>query len=313
MPLVSVVVPLYNKAATVIRTLDSIAAQTFTDFEVLAINDGSPANDAELARAHPDPRIRVIDQPNAGPGAARNRGIREAQGEWVAFLDADDVWLPDYLSSQFALCETNPFATVVACGYNEYPQAQSTEALWRSRGLRDGAFRLTPETPALEAVHLLAFLSPCTTMARRDVLLQYGGFYEHNCRYAEDAWLWLQVLLNEPLALRLEPHVNVHFEASGLSNNRARQSPIEPFLEHPESIEAASPAELRPLLAQMLAIRAFKRACVYGYWGRWREAGPLRRRFTTPGVWRLPYYFPALAAGTPLAALAGAVLRSLRR
>lgn len=189
----------------------------------------------------------------------------------------------------------------------------STEPLWRSRGLRDGPFRLTPDTPPLQAVHLLAFLSPCTTMARRDVLLKYGGFYEHNCRYAEDAWLWLQVMLNEPLALRLEPHVNVHFEASGLSNNRARQSPIEPFLEHPEPIEAVCPAELRPLLAQMLAIRAFKRACVYGYWGRWREAGPLRRRFTIPGASSLPYYFPALAAGTPLASLAGAVLRSLRR
>lgn len=312
MPRFSVVVPLFNKAATVRRTLDSIAAQSFPDFEVLVIDDGSTDGSADLVRAHPDPRIRLIEQANAGPGAARNRGIGESRAEWIAFLDADDTWRPDYLTGHLELLAAFPAVSVAACGYHEFPAGRSTEALWRERGLRDGLVRVEPHTPPMEAVHLLAFLSPCTTIARREVLLRYGGFYEQRCRYGEDAWLWLQVMLNEPLALRLAPRVDVHFEASGLSNNRARHSPIEPFLEHPEPMEAACPGSLRPLLHQLLAIRAFKRACVLGYWGQWREAGRLRRRYSFPGCWRLPYYWPARAAATPFAGWAGASWRRLQ-
>ncbi|MBK8060984.1 MAG: glycosyltransferase family 2 protein [Gemmatimonadetes bacterium] len=97
MPQVSVVVPLYNKEPYVRRALDSIAAQSFADFEVVIVDDGSQDGSAAIAAGYPDSRFRMIRQANAGPGAARNRGIAEAKGEWIAFLDADDEWLPDYL------------------------------------------------------------------------------------------------------------------------------------------------------------------------------------------------------------------------
>src|SRR6185312_7639068 len=94
--LVSVVLPLYNKAPFITRALDSIAAQTYRNFEAIIVDDGSTDGSGDIAASYPDPRFRVIRQTNAGPGAARNRGVDEAKGEVLAFLDADDEWLPGF-------------------------------------------------------------------------------------------------------------------------------------------------------------------------------------------------------------------------
>src|ERR1700736_6654005 len=89
-PRVSVVVPLYQKAATVRRCLASIAAQTLSDFEAIIVDDGSTDGCGDAVAELADPRFRLLRQVNAGPGAARNRGIEEARAAYVAFLDADD-------------------------------------------------------------------------------------------------------------------------------------------------------------------------------------------------------------------------------
>src|SRR5262249_7159571 len=86
---VSIITPLYNKAPYIRRTLDSVAAQTFRDFELIVVDDGSTDGGERLVADYVDERVRLIRQPNAGPGAARNRGIAEARGELLAFLDAD--------------------------------------------------------------------------------------------------------------------------------------------------------------------------------------------------------------------------------
>ena len=104
-PRVSVIVPLYNKAAYVRRALDSISRQTFTDFEVIVVDDGSTDKGPALVTAFADKRIRMLTQANLGPGAARNRGIERARGELIAFLDADDEWLPNYLEESVRLLD----------------------------------------------------------------------------------------------------------------------------------------------------------------------------------------------------------------
>ncbi len=309
---VSVIIPLYNKALTVRRTLDSIARQTFGDFEVLVVNDGSTDGGERVVADYPDRRVRLINQPNAGPGAARNRGAREAQGEWLAFLDADDEWLPGYLADSLALAARHgEQVSAVTSGYIECPAEVSTEPLWRARGIPQGLFRLAPDMTAATVIHCLAYMSPWSTMIRASVFRRYGGFFEERCLYAEDAFLWLQVLLNEGVAFQMKPLVRFHREASSLSGNLVRKTPLEPFLAHPERIEARCPPDLRPLLAQVLAMRAFKRACILGYWGEWRDAIRLRRRFTLPGRWRVRYYLASLVAGTPVAGMLGSIWRRL--
>jgi glycosyltransferase involved in cell wall biosynthesis len=100
-PSVSVVIPTYRHRDFVLGTLDSVFAQTYTNYEVIVVNDGSPDDTADVLRPLAEAgRIRYIEQPNAGQGAARNRGIAEARGEFIALLDDDDLWPPDKLAWQ---------------------------------------------------------------------------------------------------------------------------------------------------------------------------------------------------------------------
>ncbi len=96
-PKVSVIIPLYNKRATILNSVEAVLAQTFSDFELIVVNDGSSDGSADLVRNIDDPRIRVIDQRNAGVSVARNQGAKSSQADWVAFLDADDGWHPEFL------------------------------------------------------------------------------------------------------------------------------------------------------------------------------------------------------------------------
>src|ERR1700730_1568273 len=98
-PTVSVIIPAYNTALYIVETLDSVFAQTFRDFEVILINDGSPDTDKLEQVIEPyRERIVYLKQKNGGPSAARNAGIGWSRGEYIAFLDSDDSWLPQYLS-----------------------------------------------------------------------------------------------------------------------------------------------------------------------------------------------------------------------
>lgn len=107
-PLFSVVIPAYKAAAFIRQTLRSVYAQTEQDFEIVVVNDGSPDDTADILAQETDPRLRVITQPNGGECAARNRGVRESRGTYVAFLDSDDAWLPDHLEHARTFFEQHP-------------------------------------------------------------------------------------------------------------------------------------------------------------------------------------------------------------
>lgn len=310
---ISVVIPLYNKAPYVRRTLESISRQTFSDFEVIVVDDGSTDEGPRLVSEYPDPRFRVIAEANTGPGSARNRGIREARGDYIAFLDADDEWAPSYLEEGLRLLSVHSDAASITSGYIDFPSQVSREAMWRARGITEGTHRLTPDTPAILAVHMLAYMSPCSTIVRAEKARKWGGFYDKDkCLYAEDAFLWLKILLNETVIFNLTPLVRLHREAAGLSKNLKGAHPIEPFLLEPKEIQAACPTDLQNLLARVLAIRALKTACMLGYWGEWRLARELVERFSVDGGWRLPYYAPAKVCSTPIGATLGRTWRMLR-
>jgi GT2 family glycosyltransferase len=310
---VSIVIPLYNKAAYVRRALESIAAQTFTDFELIVVDDGSTDDGARIVTEYGDPRFKLISQSIAGPGPARNTGIAHARGELIAFLDADDEWLPTYLEESVRkLEEFGAEVATISHGYIEYPSGVSREEMWIKRGIRTGVVRVEAETAPSLLVSMLAYMSPWSTVARREVLLKWNGFYSREkCLFAEDAYLWLKILLNEKVAFDLKPLVRFHKEASDLSQNLKGARPVEPFLTDPTEIEAVCPPHLRELLARVLAIRAAKTACMLGYWGRWREARQLMKRFTNSRNWRLPFHIPAMVCSTPVGAGLGKAWRGI--
>jgi hypothetical protein len=191
------------------------------------------------------------------------------------------------------------------------PSGEDYTALFRRRGVRDAVVRLRADDPPMQVVHHLAYMCPWSTIARASIVRRHGGFYDRGrCLYAEDAFLWLQVLLNEAVQFRMQSLVRYNTGASVLARKADGARPIEPFLRHPELIEAACPPALRPLLDEVLAIRAFKTACVLSYWGRWREARALVRRFGVSTRPTLPWALTARLAATPAGALAGSVARA---
>ena len=107
-PRFSIVVPTYNRAKTLQRTLDSCFAQTYADFEVIVVDDGSSDGTLEALGTNTDPRLVVVPQQNAGPAAARNHGMRRARGSYIAFLDSDDLWYPEFLATAQAQLEAEP-------------------------------------------------------------------------------------------------------------------------------------------------------------------------------------------------------------
>ena len=113
----SVLIPLYNKEKYIKKTLDSILNQTFSNFEIIIINDGSTDKSCEIIESIKDDRIRLIHKKNGGVSSARNRGIGEAKGEFIAFLDADDEWLPNKLEKQYILHKKNPKLIWSSSGY----------------------------------------------------------------------------------------------------------------------------------------------------------------------------------------------------
>ncbi len=311
MPLVSVVVPLYNKARYILRTLESVTAQSVADFEVIIVDDGSTDGSAGVVRRFADPRFRLISQANAGPGAARNRGLRQARSPYVAFLDADDWWLPNFLQESLAVLEQHPRAAAVSCGWYEYPGDRPATAWWTACGVPEGFITIGPDTSAQRLVALIAYMHTGTVLARTESVLRWGGFYENGSRYAEDATLWLRMFLNEPLYFHSRPLVRLDVEASELCRNYRTMRPIEPFLLDANVLLDACPPPLLPVLGQFLKIRACKTAAVLGFWGEWRQARRLVRRFVATRDWRTPFFSVAVLSSSPLVKPIGWMARSL--
>lgn len=115
MPFFSVIIPVFNKALFIGETLNSVLAQTFTDFEIIIVNDGSTDESEAIIKGFNDSRIRYYYQENAGVAVARNFGIDKAQGEFICFLDADDYWYPNFLETMQSYIQKLPEASVFAC------------------------------------------------------------------------------------------------------------------------------------------------------------------------------------------------------
>jgi len=312
-PRVSVVVPLYNKEPYIGRALDSILAQTLAEIEAIVVDDGSTDGGAGVVSACRDPRVRLIRQANAGPGAARNRGVREAGADLVAWLDADDSWEPGYLAESVRVLEEyGPAVASLTWAMLEYPGPFSTAVRWKRIGIPEGRYRVTASTAPELMAGFLAHMLPSSTVMRRRVFLALGGFYEKNrCLYAEDAYLWLKLLLTSEVAFCSRAPVHKDCAAAELSTNLAGVRPVEPFLLDPSGVETACPPELHPLLHSVLALRACKTAGVYGYFGQPARARELVRNFVRLSDWRLPWFFAGLLGCTPLAKWAGAAARWL--
>lgn len=184
-PAVSIIIPVYNTAAFVADALDSVLAQTFSDYEVLVVNDGSP--DTELLERELEPyseRIRYLRQENAGVSTARNNALAVARGRYVAMLDSDDRWHPEYLASQVAVLDADPSVHVVypdALRFGGGPEQRYSEQYPVGGEITFGRV-LARERQVYGGV-----------TARMDAVVA-AGMYDPELRMAEDFELWLRIL-----------------------------------------------------------------------------------------------------------------------
>ncbi len=201
--MISVVIPLYNKASQIASTLRSVLAQTYQDFEIVVVDDGSTDNSlAEVGKVG-DSRIRIIHQPNAGVSAARNKGISAAKGEFIALLDGDDHWEETYLETQLQLAHSYPDCDVFATNYklvDEVGNVQST-VLRRLRiegesGVLDNYFEV--------ASHSSPPICSISVMVRRGVFESVGGF-PIGIRSGEDLLTWARLACRYKIAFAINP------------------------------------------------------------------------------------------------------------
>ncbi len=189
-PVFSVVLPAYNAASFITRTLECLNSQKFRDFEAIIVNDGSTDNTqaviSEYISAHPNLRLRLINQKNAGIAGARNKGILEAKGSYVAFLDHDDFWYPDKLSQCHEIFSSLPETTVV-CHNEALRDASGRIVRYLKYGpYVDGMFR--------RLLYQGSCLSTSATVIRRDVFASLGLFRENpEFSTVEDYDLWLRL------------------------------------------------------------------------------------------------------------------------
>jgi glycosyltransferase involved in cell wall biosynthesis len=190
MPKVSIITPLYNKVAYIADTIKSVMSQTYSDWEMLVVDNGSTDGSWEKAQALQEPRIRLLQSPKQGPGAARNYGLTYAQGEWIQFLDADDLLEPTHLEDQLSIEKQNPEAEIIVCYWQEYTEENPMERILKKpsgfggpiKVLRDGAIAFAPW-----AVH--------AAMVKREILEDpYYWVEELDPYVSEDTAFWFRVI-----------------------------------------------------------------------------------------------------------------------
>jgi glycosyltransferase involved in cell wall biosynthesis len=254
---VSVIIPTFNRAGCIARAIDSVLAQTYRDREIIVVDDGSTDNTMQVLENYAE-RIRCIRQDNAGVSAARNAGLRAAQGEWVAFLDSDDTWLPSKLAVQMDLVER----TGTEVCFTSVVQVDET----RERPVQG----VCSDTVFQEPLDLLLVLRVVpyvqSMVAKTRFLRKLGGFNEL-LRVAEDTDLIYRMAFKSAFAYVGSPLVRMDRTEgrNGLANREAMASP-EYLQAHTEIISLAyfrcfnKPKvfrqHLRDMLGHFLSLRA---------------------------------------------------------
>ncbi|UCH20443.1 MAG: glycosyltransferase [Deltaproteobacteria bacterium] len=193
-PIVSVIIPTYNRSGMLTEAIDSVLAQDFTDFELIVVDDGSTDDTPRILKAY-GAKIKVIAQRSAGVSAARNRGIAASSGRFIAFLDSDDLWLPNKLTIQIDFFKTTPAALIC-----------QTEEIWVRNGVRVNPKERHRKYSGMifERSLALCLVSPSAVMARRSLFGQFGLFDE-SLPACEDYDMWLRVSCRCPIYLIKSP------------------------------------------------------------------------------------------------------------
>ena len=175
----SIVIPLFNKQKYIYETIDSVLKQSFHHFEIIIVNDGSTDNSINVVNSFADKRIKIFTIQNGGVSNARNIGIQYAQFEWIALLDADDLWEMNYLSEAVNIIESNNKIDVIATNYYLYNGIKKIMALTLNTGFVRSYFK----TPCITS----------STVIINKRVFDIAGYFNTNLKFGEDQHLWFRI------------------------------------------------------------------------------------------------------------------------
>ena len=255
MPKISVIIPAYNAMTYLPETIKSVLNQTFNNFEVIVVNDGSSDETEQWVSQISDPRVKLITQVNQGAAVARNTGISHAKGEYIAFLDADDLWESTKLDKQVEILNNNQKVGVVYCWAALIDgTGKPTGRIFKSYAQGNIWERLTERN---------IIMCGSTAMVRRQCFQTCGNF-DSNIKVAEDWDMWLRIATSYSFALVTEPLVRYRQHSNNKSKNSIKK--LEDFRIIIEKAFKSAPFELLHLRNKSYAIVNYLLAwkCIQG-------------------------------------------------
>ena len=245
MPSISVIIPAYNADRTILETIESVQNQTFTDFEIIVINDGSTDRTLEVLQSVSDDRLKIFTYENSGASTARNRGFDCAAGEYLTFIDADDLWAPDKLELQLAALREHPEAGV-AYSWTIFMQEE-----------KDGSRSLHAGEPVLHQGDVHAELLICNFIASgsnilmRKQLIDQVGLFDTNLARTEDWDYYLRLAANSSFIV--VPKLQIYYRRSSNSKSSNVSKVKEGCLTVLDKAYRSAPKELQHLKPRSLA------------------------------------------------------------
>lgn len=221
---ISIVVPLYNKQNAITSTIQSVLDQSVKDYEIVIVDDGSTDNSLEIVHSFDDERIRVIHKENGGVSSARNTGIKAAKGDYVALLDADDVWDRDYLKEQLRMVADFPDCHMWGINYAETFGGEIVRDV--PTGLPKG-FRGVVEDYYRIKGRISDLFCSSSVIIKKEAFDKVG-FFDERIRYAEDSDMWFRIIARFQVAFYDRYMVFYRFDAENRAQNQRR--PLKYFL-----------------------------------------------------------------------------------
>lgn len=208
MPKISVVIPLYNKGFIISETLESVLAQTFTDFEVVIVNDGSTDDSFEIVSQYSDDRIRLYNQENKGVSKTRNAGIEYAKGELIAFLDADDFWYPNHLEELYQLYIDFPNCGLYSSRYFMKISKENTIKTTYIQAVSDNFRGILPDY-FLASMQYRVGLTSAVAIPKE--MVQGNFLFNPQLNGQEDLELFTKIAIDKPVAITNKYTVEYNF------------------------------------------------------------------------------------------------------
>ncbi|MEM5565393.1 glycosyltransferase family 2 protein [Psychroserpens sp. AS72] len=244
-PFFSVVIPLYNKEQEITDTISSVLAQTFADFEVIIINDGSTDNSLNQVEKFSDKRIRIYTTENKGVSHARNFGIKNASAQYIAFLDGDDIWKPQHLHDLKSLIESYPNCGLYCKAYNKI----------KGQTIIDSQYKDIPKNKKWDGLindyfyhSVINSLASSSSVAIHKSIFESVGYFNEDYNSGEDTDAWIRIALQYPTAFdnsvsvthNLNAHHKLtnslfsarrHMDLNSFSNEESKNARLKTYLD----------------------------------------------------------------------------------